>query len=222
MKKQKWRGIQTTQKVTNKLRAETIINRFGQKSISLPWINDKKRWAGFPGITGISRKIIKYIPSCLHYVEPFAGAAKVFQALQMSGKHKVKNFILNENSDYIYDWIKREFSGCQIGHIDFAVCMGLWDSKKTFFLIDPPWFKTYYDQFFSCFNRPSVKDYDNEIINICRKLKGTFIITTRKENKIMLNSGFNNYLLKSEYVVCGKYPQVLLTTNLKLRGLKRA
>lgn len=219
--KTKWRGIPTTQKRKNENQAKTVINRFGQKSLSLPRIDDKKRWAGFPGNTGISRKLIRYIPKCRFYVEPFAGTCKIFQALLMSEKHKVNNFVLNEKSDFINKWIKKEFDGMAIiTKRDFMQCFKQWDSPNTFFLIDPPWFKSYYDQKFSCFDRESVKEYDIEVIKLCYLSKSDFIITTRKENQIMLNSGFNNYLIKSEYVVSGKKPEVLLTTNLILDGLK--
>jgi len=94
--------------------------------------------------------------------------------------------------------------------------MKRWDSESSFFLIDPPWFKSFYDQPFAYFNRRSVKQYDEEIIKICKEMKGKFIITSRKENTVMKKSGFNNYLVRSIYVVSGKYPDVMLTTNLNL------
>ncbi len=34
-----------------------------------------------------------------------------------------------------------------------------------------------------------------------------------KENKIMKNSEFKHQFIKSEYVVSGKYPEVMITTN---------
>lgn len=222
----KWRGIPTTQKKKNEREPKTIINRFGQKSFSLPRIDDKKRWAGFPGNTGISRKIAKIIPlDIAFYVEPFAGTAKVYQALIIlaSKERKLRSYtaILNDKSKFIYKWLNRELTNdIIITNEDFVKCIKKYDSKKTFFLIDPPWFLTYYKQSFSCFDRKSVKVYDIEVIKLCKKLKGKFIITTRKENKIMLNSGFYNYLIKSEYPVSGKLPKVLLTTNMKLKGLE--
>ena len=78
---EKWRGIKTTQKRINENKPKTIINRLGQKSLSLPRIDDKKRWAGYPSLAGTARKIAKLIPKCKYYIEPFAGTAKVFQML---------------------------------------------------------------------------------------------------------------------------------------------
>ena len=214
MKKAKWRGIPTTQKHINEKKAITIINRLGQKSISLPRIDDGKRLAGFPGLTGTAKAIAKLIPKCKIYVEPFAGAAKVYQELS---KSKYKLAILNDKSTFVNDWLKQEFKEATITKVDFTTCIKKHDSKDTFFLIDGPWFKSFYLQKFSYFDRVRVLDYDDEIIKICKKMKGKFIITSRKENVRMLRSGFNKKLVKSIYPVSGQYPRVLVTTNLKLK-----
>lgn len=214
----KWRGIKTTQIPKYEGQAKTVINRLGQKSITLPRIDDEKRWAGYPGLAGTARKIAKLVPKSKYYIEPFAGTAKVFQELSFN-----PNFtILNDKSKFITDWLKKEFQNINIWSLDFKECIYKFsDMKDAFFLIDPPWYKSYYDQQFSSFNRESVREYDEEIIELCKKIKGKFIITTRKENKIMLNSGFNHKTVKSEYVVCGKYPEVLLTSNLTFKEQKQ-
>lgn len=208
------RGIPTTTKPKFEGEARTIRNRLGQLSISLPRIDDKKRWAGYPGLAGSARQIAAMIPFCRTYVEPFAGTAKVYQELRRLKLDYPKSAILNDKSKFIYTWLKQTFSKVTITNNDFASCMWYNDSFETFYLIDPPWFRTYYDQVFSCFDRESIKSYDEEIIQICKKLKGKFIITTRKENQVMLKSGFKNEYVQSEYVVSGKYPQVLVTHNL--------
>lgn len=210
------RGIKTTSERIGEYMPTTITNRLGQKSIHLPRIDDKKRWAGYPGLAGTARKIAKMIPSpCLTYVEPFAGTAKVYQeAIKRTDGFRIQTAILNDKSDFVFKWLYKEFGSAFISDDDFAYCMRHWDSDHTFFLIDPPWNKSYYLQDFSCFNRESVRQYDEEIIDLCSNIEGKFIITTRKENKIMLKSGFKNKLVKSEYVVSGKYPEVLITTNI--------
>jgi len=212
----KWRGIKVTGEKKNELKPKTIINRLGQKSISLPRIDDKKRWAGYPGLAGTARqiaKIINEIPQFITYVEPFAGTAKVYQMLD-GLNHQWD--ILNDKSEFIYNWLKREFSNsyCDVTNWDYTNCMHHYDDDDTIFAIDPPWNKSYYLQNFSCFDRSSIKEYDEEIVEICKELKGKFIITSRKENKIFLNSGFNNTLITSEYVVSGK---VLITTNMEVK-----
>lgn len=217
----KWRGIKTTQVPKHETEARTIINRLGQKSISLPRIDDKKRWAGYPGIAGIARQVAEIIPRNLTiYCEPFAGTAKVYQELLKQNRKRFVEYVLNDKSKFVTKWLKKEFPKATVETGDFASCIRGWDSANTMFVIDQPWNRSYYDQGFSTFNRESVEAYDNEVLKLCRKMKGKFIITTRKENKRMLQSGFTNTLIQSEYVVSGKYPRVLITTNLDLRRKK--
>ena len=218
------RGITTNPNPRFENNFKTKINRFGQKTISLPRIDDKKRWAGFPGITGISKKLAAMIPECRYFVEPFAGTAKVCQELFLQDRWLGYNiqFILNDKSKPISRWLKKEFgkySDVKITNADFKYCIKKHDSKYTVFVIDPPWFKSYYDQVFSYFDRKTTREYDREIINLCDSIKGKFFITTRKENHTMRNSGFINFTIQSEYVVSGKYPEVLITTNVSKEDL---
>jgi len=212
--KTKWRGIETTQRKINETKARTITNRLGQLSMSLPRIDDKKRWAGFPGLAGTAKKIAKLIPFSATYVEPFAGSAKVYQEYLKRGDWNFNKVILNDTSKFVTDWLKENFKEAQVTSIDFNKCIRKHDSKRTIFIIDPPWVKSYYDQGFSSFNRKTVKDYDRELLELCENIQGKFIITTRKENLIMKKSRFKNKLIRSIYVVSGKYPQVMLTHNL--------
>src|SRR3990172_9048831 len=180
----KWRGIKTKSEKIGEYIPITITNRLGQKSIHLPRIDDKKRWAGYPGLAGTARKIAQMIPSpCITYVEPFAGTAKVYQeALKRKDGFRIQTAVLNDKSNFIRVWLYKEFlSSAFISNDDFVDCM---------------------------------KHWDEEFIELCKNMKGKFIITTRKENKTMLKSGFRNKLVKSEYVVSGKYPEVLITTNI--------
>jgi len=219
----KCRGIRTKLDRINEEKPLTTKNRWNQLTISLPRIDDKKRWAGYAGITGISKKIAGIIPNSKIYVEPFAGTVKVFQELRKRDK-SFAFAILNDTSDFVCDWLSTNFDDARVSitNEDFADCIKNNDSKDTFFLIDQPWNRSLYDQMYSSFNRVSVAAYDNEVIDLCKKIKGKFIITTRKENERMLKSGFNNMLVKSDYVLSGHYPRVLITTNMKLGDLKSA
>ena len=216
MTEEKWRGIRTTSEEINEDEAVTVVNRLGQKTISLPRITDDKRWAGFPGLAGVAKEIAKMVPKCKYFVEPFAGTAKVYQELLKSKSTKYKYVILNDKSKFITDWLLKEIEELtEVTDWDYSNCIHHWDSKDTFFMIDPPWNKSYYDQKFSSFTKDTVKKYYQEIIEQCEDLKGKFIITTRKENKIMFNSKFKKILVESIYAVSGKYPKVLVTTNLE-------
>ena len=217
-----FRGIRTSPIPRNETIAKTIKNRFNQISISLPRIDDKKRWAGFPGLTGWARQIAKLIPVCDYYVEPFAGAAKVAQEF-LRFKDKNVGVVLNDKSRFVFNWLEKEFKGkvMTVKNNDFRYIVNFYDSPKAFFLLDQPWNKDFYLQNFACFDRKNVAEYDDEILDLCKNLQGKFIITTRKENQRMLDSEYNKYLIKSEYVVSGHYPELLLTTNLNLKGLKK-
>ena len=212
--KKKWRGIETTQRASNEVTAVTIVNRLGQKSMSLPRIDDEKRWAGYPGLAGTAKKIAALIPFTTTYVEPFAGSAKVYQEFIKRGDWHYERIILNDTSDFVNEWLNREFPEATTPSMDFAKCIKKYDGPNTIFIIDPPWVKSYYNQGFSSFNRDTVKQYDEELVELCKDLKGLFIITSRKENKTFKASGFNHKLIKSIYVVSGKYPRVMLSHNL--------
>lgn len=217
--KKKWRGIETTQTEINEDAAVTIVNRLGQKSISLPRIDDKKRWAGYPGLAGTAKKIAKLIPSSITttrslYVEPFAGTAKVYQELVKWNSLWNGQSVLNDTSKFVTKWLKREFPAATVTKLDFLKCIKKYDSEQTIFIIDPPWVKSYYMQKFSSFNRDTVKDYSQEIVEACKSIKGKFIITSREENIAFKKAPFRHKTIKSIYVVSGKYPKVLLTHNL--------
>lgn len=227
--KGKWRGIPTSIEPKNELKPKTITNRLGQLSISLPRIDDKKQWAGFAGLSGTAKKIAGLIPDHDYYIEAFAGVGRVMQELiKMKPDHS--GIVLNDKSKFVYEWLMTNFKDkvLAITNDDFIACVKLWDSKRAFFLFDPPWSKSLYDQPFACFNRDSTNEYDSQIISLCSgiphknfnkegyKIEGDFMIASRKENMRMVRSGFNHILVKSIYPMSGHYPKVLITTNLKV------
>ncbi len=192
--------------------ARTIINRLGQKSISLPRISDDKRLRGYPGLAGTASNISKYIPNCYTYVEPLAGTAKVYQELLISPQYT----ILNDKSEFVVSWLKKEFPNVTVNNMDFIDCILKYDNYNTFFLIDAPWHRSFYDKSYSCFDRKDVKTYDEEILDICRTLKGKFIICSDRSNTRMLSSGFHNRLITGVYKIAGGYTKTLLTSNILL------
>lgn len=223
------RGIRTNPNKRSEDKPKTITNRLGQKSIHLPRIDDEKRWAGFPSLAGWARKLAKNIPDCDLFVEVFGGTAKVTQMLLKNTDKKIGQIIINEKSPFLIEWLEKELKTekVSIERQDFIDCIKKHDSEGTVFLIDPPWFMSYYKQSFSWFDRKSVREYDEQIMSLCTgkpygefnkegyKIKGKFMITSRKENRVMLKTRFNHKLLKSEYVVSGHYPRLLVTNNLK-------
>ena len=215
--KVKWRGIPTNPTPRNEDKAKTIQNRLHQISFSLPRIDDKKRWAGYPGLSGISPRLAKMIPSCKTYVEALAGAARTYQELRRLDT-KIQFFILNEKSPFILQWLRDNFhkDKTEVTELDFIECIRQYDSTETVFLFDLPWFITLYKQPFSWFDRESVKQYEIELLNELKTIQGKFFITTRIENIRMKHTSYHKYLIKTEYVVSGKYPETLVTSNIDI------
>jgi hypothetical protein len=58
----KYRGIPTTQEKIHEDKSITIKNRLDQLCFSLPRIDDRKRFAGFPGLSGTGETISNKIP----------------------------------------------------------------------------------------------------------------------------------------------------------------
>ncbi|WP_428323639.1 DNA adenine methylase [Nitrosopumilus sp.] len=200
-------------------KAITTINRYRQKTISLPRFTEDKRLWGYPGLAGTAKQLASLVPKCNYYIEPFAGTVKVFQELS---KDRYETAILNDKSEFIYNWLMQEFSkDAYIFNVDFIPMMSRFKGVESAFqLIDAPWNRSFYDQGYSCFNRKNIKDYDNEILEQLSGFRGEFIICTKKDNKRMLDSDYDNYLVEGDYLVFGKTPKTLVTTNMKLpKGL---
>lgn len=215
--KTKWRGIHTTQKKINELEPITITNRLKQRTISLPRIDNDKRWAGFPGLAGTAKKIANLIIYTANYVEPFAGSVKVYQEFIKRGDWSYDSVILNDLSPFVCKWLRREFPDTKVTNEDFVKCIKQHDSRNTFFMFDMPWNKAFYDQTFSMFNRDCVKDYSLELLELCKNLRGKFIVASRVENDVFRKADFYHKTIKSIYVVSGHYPKVLLTSNFKIK-----
>lgn len=204
------RGIRTNPNKKHESKLRIIKNRFGQYTLSLPRIDDKKRLAGYPGLTGWSRALASMVPICKFYVEPLAGMAKVYQALD---KSKIKYAILNDKAKPLIPILKQCFPGANITNTDFIYCIKKYDTPETFQLIDVPWYANYYAQGFSTFTEKSIKTYDEKVLDVCKTLTGKFIITS-KPKSIFRKSDFTTAIIKSEYAVCGNYPELMITTNL--------
>jgi len=211
------RGIKTNPNKKNESKLKIVKNRFGQYTLSLPRIDDKKRFAGYPGLAGWSVSLARMVPQCKFYVEPLAGMCKVYQALD---KTKIKYAILNDLAKPLIPVLKQCFPEANVTSTDYIYCIKKFDTPDTFFLIDVPWNENYYAQGFSAFTENKVRTYDEKILKICKSLTGKFIITSKKR-AIFINSDFTNATIKSRYVICGNYPELLITTNLTPEELNK-
>lgn len=125
------------------------------------------------------------------------------------------DYLLNDKSEFVKNWLVSEFYGlAYITSLDFISIIKLCDNNNTLFLIDQPWHKEIYLQRFSCFDRKAVKDYDEQVLDICKNIRGKFIICSDRNNTRMKNSGFKNILIEGDYIVVGGKTKTLVTTNI--------
>lgn len=138
----------------------------------------------------IGRKIQRLCPNCFVYVEPFAGHAWVWKQIADKGF----KCILGDRQCKVISWI-REHHGkqfqvnppkflCQ----DWAKTVKKYDSKKTIFVIDPPW---EHEADESCAaNKERIDwncDFDiNNVIEKSKHLKGAVIFALHPKQKDLL------------------------------------
>mgnify|MGYP003141822005 CR=1 FL=1 len=93
----------------------------------------------YPGLFFTASQIGAHFPKCRIYCEPFSGLARTAKYA------RCEIMVLNDMGKYANECCKKNFSKAIITHEDFMACIKKWDSKDTFFLIDPPWDNSYYD-----------------------------------------------------------------------------
>ena len=93
----------------------------------------------YPGLTFTAPQIGPYFPKTKYYVEPFSGLARTAKY------SRSEVMILNDKSKFSNNYCKKKFRNAVITNEDFEVSIKKWDSKDTFFLIDPPWRTDFYD-----------------------------------------------------------------------------
>jgi len=143
---------------------------------------------GYPGLKNTAKGIMKYVPHCKIYVEPFAGLGRTTEYVSAD------KIILNDMSDYAVNYLKNKFPkntldyrDIEITQEDFKECILKHDSEDTFFLIDPPWSKSIYTKNIDdntdvkgikikpfCNITPS--EYYRIIFDIIKTIKGKWLI----------------------------------------------
>lgn len=164
---------------------------------------------GYPGLTHTALPISEYIPKCHVYVEPFAGLGRVAKFVDASMK------ILNDKSDYAFKYLQAHFPKAQVECDDFEFCINFFDGPNTFFLIDPPWSKTEYEE--GCRERAFIdrtpKEYYDKIFELLPTLKGNWFVCGNKDNKRLLDQNYHNHLFKSKKKIMGGNISTLVMSN---------
>ena len=131
----------------------------------------------YPGLFWMSKFIGPYFPKTKYYVETFSGLAR-------TAKHsRSQIMILNDKSEYANNQCRKKFPNAMITNQDFETCIKRWDSKDTFFLIDPPWRTDFYDD-----SNPhawgSLRQAKMNYKNVYNKKLGKYMTSKDKNNKI--------------------------------------
>lgn len=166
---------------------------------------------GYAGLHHTAEQIANYIPLCMTYNEPFAGLGRVAKLVT------AEQIILNDRSEYSNVFCKQEFPDAVITNEDFEDCIKRWDSKDTFFLIDPPWSYRNYRDNPKAFADRNPLAYYKKLFEILPDLKGDWILCCDKDEheigKICTKSQYPNLILKTDKKFIWNYIGVMLTSN---------
>ena len=137
----------------------------------------------YPGLTYTARQISLFFPKCKTYVECFAGLARTSKYVT-----NCEIMVLNDKSEYSNNYCKKKFPNAIIENMDFLETIKKYDSKDTFFLIDPVWRSDFYDGSIKFGNKHLLP---NRALTLKNK-KNTEVLTQRelKKNKSMNKLSF--------------------------------
>ena len=128
----------------------------------------------YPGLTYTARQISLFFPKTKYYVEPFSGLARTakYSRSQM--------MILNDKSEYSNNYCKKKFPNAIVENMDFIETIKKYDSKDTFFLIDPVWRSDFYN---GTIKFGTERQYIRNRALTLKNKKNTEVLTKRELNK---------------------------------------
>ena len=182
----------------------------------------------YPGLFHMALQISAYIPKSKYYIEPFSGLARTAKY------SRSKTVILNDKSIRVNKICEKLYPNAIITNYDFEDCIKKYDSKETFFLIDPPYDVKYYNGDIvkektiknhlrnkskradkkaierAVIDR-TVKEYLDKLEEIVPKIKGHYIITlSLKKN---FKASYHKILRHIKPHLFGFHPSVHLYSN---------
>src|SRR5690348_11609986 len=126
--------------------------------------------SGYAGLATTADQIYKFVPECEIYCEPLAGLARVAKFI------KAKQMILNDLSDYAFNYLKINFPNAIITKEQYLDCISKYDKEGTFFLIDPPYRTSLYAVNTKTFIDRTDTQYFKELRDLLPQLKADFIM----------------------------------------------
>ena len=178
----------------------------------------------YPGLLRMAKFIGPYFPKTKYYVETFSGLAR-------TAKHsRSEIMILNDKSEYANNQCRKKFPNAMITNQDFEICIKRWDSKDTFFLIDPPWRIDFYQGvgmtarsktgITAGFIDRTAKQYLEDLSIILPTIKGHYILTLptnfscrASKGKTVFPSPFSKKLRHHKGHIFGNHPSTVLFSN---------
>ena len=170
---------------------------------------------GYPGLSIMGKAMSTYFPSTIKiYCEPFAGKARTAKYAN------AEKFVLNDMSDVSVAYLRKKFPHAEVTQEDFVDCIKRWDSKDTFFVLDPPWRYNVYTNNAGpvCNLRPW--QYYCTLVKLCKEfIQGRWILCcdrTEKEIRSHVSrSGFPNIIIEHPTrVLYGHSVSIRLCSNM--------
>ena len=182
----------------------------------------------YPGLEKMAKFIGPYFPKCKYYVEPFAGLARTAKY------SRSEIMVLNDKSEYSNYYCQKNYHKAIVQNMDFIETIKKYDSKNTFFLIDPPWRIDFYQgRGMTARNKKGItagfidrpaKQYLIDLQQILPALKGHYIVTLptnfscrKAKGKIFFDSPFSKKLKHIKPHFFGNYPSTRLFSNKPLK-----
>ena len=180
----------------------------------------------YGGLFHMALQISAYIPKSKYYIEPFSGLARTAKYARS------QIIILNDKAIGANKKCEKIYPNAIITNYDFEECIKKYDSKETFFLIDPPWRLDFYngdivkDEIIKnnlrnkkavnlSITDRSVKEYFDQLQKILPKIKGHYILTLSL--KIKFQSPYEKILRHIKPHLFGFHPSSHLYSNKPLK-----
>ena len=172
-------------------------------------------FGGYPGVKHTAQQIIEYIPVRDFYVEPFAGLGRTAEFILAKG------MILNDKSDYAFNYLKKHFPQARVTQEDFMVCIDGYDSEDTIFFIDPPWLTSVYSENSLTFCDRKDIEYYTQLITRFHTMKADWILASSVNSKtgdLMRKAAKDNgwyikVIESKRKVILGRKAKTLLMSN---------
>ena len=161
----------------------------------------------YPGLTYTARQISLFFPKCKMYVECFAGLGRTAKYANC------KTMVLNDKSEYSNKYCKKKFPNAIVENMDFIETIKKYDSKDTFFLIDPIWRTDFYDGTIKFTRKQNFKNKKNTEVLTQRELKKLRDVYFTPKGRAFCDRSVKQYLSDLDNILSTIKGHYILTLN---------